>query len=115
VAQTWEYSALKFLVMSFSCACVSGSELAERFATCPPVGCAALLLYLRKALGQLTLAGMVARDEFQPSFVATGVVCPPQRNKGGDREAGGGHSRRWARRDRCGLSNQSHTLTLKFN
>jgi hypothetical protein len=66
-----------------------------------------LLLYLRKALSPLALAGMVARDEFKPPFVATGVVCPPQRNKGGDREAGGGHSRRWARQGRCGLSTQS--------
>jgi hypothetical protein len=101
--------------MSFSCACVSGSELAERFATCPPVGCAALLLYLRKALGQLTPADRVARVDLKPPFVATNVVRPPQRSKGGDRVAGGGHERRWARRDRCGLSKQNCTLTLKSN
>jgi hypothetical protein len=83
------------------------SELAERFATCPPPGFARLLLYLRKALDQLTLADMVAREDVKPSFVAAGVVRPPQRNKGGDRAAGGGHSRRWARRDRCGLSKQN--------
>jgi hypothetical protein len=66
-----------------------------------------LLLYLRKALSPLTLAKMVARIDFKPLFVATGVVCPPQRNKGGDRAAGGGHSRRWAHRARRGLSTKS--------
>jgi hypothetical protein len=82
----------------------SESELTERFAACPPVGFAALLLYLRKALGQLTLANVISRNDFKPPFVATGVVRPSQRNKGGDRKAGGGHSRRWARQGRCGLS-----------
>ncbi len=52
--------------MSFSGACVSGRELAERFATCPPVGCATLRLYLRKALGQLTPADRVARVDLKP-------------------------------------------------
>jgi hypothetical protein len=32
-----------------------------------------LLLYLRKALSPLALAGMVARDEFQPSFAEVGA------------------------------------------
>jgi hypothetical protein len=63
-----------------------------------------LLLYLRKAFSPLTLAKMVVCIVLEPLFVATGVVRPPQRSKGGDRAAGGGHERRWARRDRCGLS-----------
>jgi hypothetical protein len=98
--------------MPFSCAYVCGSELAERFATCPPVGCAALLLYLRKALDQLTPAHSAARVDLKPPFVATSVVRPPQRSQGGDRVAGGGHERRWARRDRCGLSQQGRAQSL---
>jgi hypothetical protein len=74
-----------------------------------------LLLYLRKALSPLTLANMVARIDANLLFLATSVVRPPQRSKGGDRAAGGGHERRWARRDRCGLSHQSTATTLSFN
>jgi hypothetical protein len=91
---------------------VGGSELAERFAACPPVGCAALLLYLRKALSQLTLAKMVAHIDSQPLFAATGVVRPPQRSKGGDRAAGGGHSRRWARQGRRELSERQSSTSI---
>jgi hypothetical protein len=83
---------------------IGGSELAERFAACPPPGFARLLLYLRKALGQLTLANSVSLVYFKPFFAATGVVRLPQRSKGGDRAAGGGHERRWVRRDCCGFS-----------
>jgi hypothetical protein len=66
-----------------------------------------LLLYLRKALSPLALAKIVACKDVKPPFVATGVVRLPQRNKGGDRAAGGGHSRRWAHRVRRGLSKQN--------
>lgn len=88
--------------MQFLCCHGSKSELAERFAACPPAY--GLLLYLRNALSPLALANMVERSFLKTPFVATGVVRPLQRNKGGDRAAVGGHSRRWARRDRCGLS-----------
>jgi hypothetical protein len=66
-----------------------------------------LLLYLRKALSPLALTTVIPCVNSKPPFVATGVVCPPQRNKVGDRVAGGGHSRRWARQGRCGLSTKS--------
>jgi hypothetical protein len=91
-----------------------GSELVKRFAACPPPGFARLLLYLRKALDQLTLAQIVARVDSIPPFAATGVVRPPQRSKGGDRVAGGGHERRWARRDRCVLSQAGCKLIFNF-
>jgi hypothetical protein len=92
---------------------VGGSELAERFAACPPPGFARLLLYLRKALDQLTLADLVVRENVKPPFVAAGVVRPPQRSKGGDRAAGGGHERRWAHQGRRGLREQRVCATLQ--
>jgi hypothetical protein len=82
-----------------------GSERAERFATCPPAF--GLLLHLRKAFSPLALRDTVSYLLFRSPlflFAATGVVRPPQRSKGGDRAAGGGHSRRWARHACCGLS-----------
>jgi hypothetical protein len=91
-------------IQCFSCVCSGGSERAERFAACPPPALGRLLLYLRKALSPLALADRVARIDLKPLFAATGVVRPPQRSKGGDRAAGGGHSRRWARHACCGLS-----------
>jgi hypothetical protein len=93
---------------------VGGSELAERFAACPSPGFARLLLYLRKALDQLTLAQIVARADSILLIAATGVVRPPQRNKGGDREAGGGHERRWACRVRRGRSKQKSILNFEI-
>jgi hypothetical protein len=100
-------------MMQISCSVVGGSELAERFAACPPAY--GLLLYLRKGLNQLALANSVLRDLYLAAvtfFVATSVVRPPQRSKGGDRVAGGGHERSWARRDRCGLSQQGRAQSL---
>jgi hypothetical protein len=98
--------------MPFSCESVGGSERVERFATCPPAF--GLLLYLRKALSPLALGDMYSRALLKPPFAATSVACPPQRSKGGDRVAGGGHERRWARRDRCGLSKTGCTPNLNF-
>jgi hypothetical protein len=91
---------------------IGGSELAERFAACPPRGFARLLLYLRKALDQLTLAPIMARADSTPQIVATGVVRLPQRSKGGDRAAGGGHERRWARQGRRVLSTDQSSTSL---
>jgi hypothetical protein len=90
---------------------VGESKLAKRFAACPPPGFARLLLYLRKALDQLTLAQIVARVDLIPPFAATGVVRPPQRSKGGDRVAGGGHERRWAHQGRRELSTHWSSAT----
>jgi hypothetical protein len=99
--------------MQVLCNFGGGSERAERFATCPPAY--GLLLYLRKALNPLAPAKMVACIDTKPPIAATGVVRPPQRNKGGDRKAGGGHSRRLARRGRREFSTQGGTTFLKFN
>jgi hypothetical protein len=96
--------------MQVLCNFGGGSERAERFATCPPAY--GLLLYLRKALNPLAPAKMVACIDANPSFAAAGVVRPPQRSKGGDRAAGGGHERRWARQGRCGLSTQQSSTSL---
>jgi hypothetical protein len=88
-----------------------GSKRAERFATCPPAY--GLLLYLRKALSPLALAKMVACIDTKPPIAATGVVRPPQRSKGGDRAAGGGHERRWARQGRRGFSTKQSSTSLQ--
>jgi hypothetical protein len=92
-----------------------GSERAERFAACPPPAFGRLLLYLRKALSPLSLGNIVSHLLFRSPiflFAATGVVRPPQRSKGGARAAGGGHERRWARRDCCGLSKHDQSASI---
>jgi hypothetical protein len=69
------------------------SERAERFAVCPPPAFGRLLLYLREALSPLALANIVSRQLFR-SFIFLFA-------------AGGGHERRWARCDCCGLSHKN--------
>jgi hypothetical protein len=92
-----------------------GSESAERFAACPPPGFARLLLYLRKALDQLTLADMVARidptlhSQQRAWCVHRSEIKEETAKRAGDIRGGGRAT------SVAGSANDSRALTLKAN
>ncbi len=65
---------------------LGGSGLPSHFASSPPPF--GLLLYLRKAPGQIALAVRVLGQLCTTTFVALGVVCLPQRSQGGGQRPG---------------------------
>ncbi len=86
MAQAREYSAVNLHL----CRWVGGrSGLSGRFAACPPA--CGLLLYLRKTSRQPTpkrACVVPFESRTAGALVAMGVVCLPQRSKGGARRAG---------------------------